>query len=49
MKTFARDLVFYIWGDFSILNIYANRNKVSDRRLVVGISVGAAELALFNA
>ena len=29
--------------------IYANRNELKDRRLVVGFSVGAADLALFNA
>ena len=29
--------------------IYANRKEVSDRGLVVGFSVGAAELAHFNA
>ena len=32
-KTFARDLVFYIWRDFSVMYIYANRNRVKDREL----------------
>ena len=34
---------------FELLYIYANRNRVSDKELRVGISVGVAELALFNA
>ena len=33
MKTFARDLVLYIGGDFSIMYIYASCNRVKDRRL----------------
>ena len=40
---------YMIWGDFSILYIYANRNEVKDRELWGGFSVGVAELALFNA
>ena len=36
-KTFARWWVFYIWGDFSIMYIYASRNRVSDRELVGGL------------
>ena len=40
---------YMIWGDFSILYIYANRNRVRDRELRVGISRIAADLALFNA
>ena len=33
-KTFARDLVLYIGGDFSIMYIYANRKELRDRELV---------------
>lgn len=40
---------YMIWGDFSIMYIYANRNGVKDRELVGGVSGKVAELALFNA
>ena len=33
VKTFARDLVLYIGGDFSIMYIYASCNGVKDREL----------------
>ena len=34
VKTFARDLVLYIGGDFSIMYIYTKGNRVSNRELV---------------
>ena len=37
MKTFARDLVLYIGGDFSIMYIYTKGNRVKDRELVGGL------------
>ena len=48
MKTFARDLVLYIGGDFLVMYIYANSNRVSYRVLEWGVSGKVAELALFN-
>ena len=36
-------------ADFLLVNIYTLRNGLRDRELRVGISVGVADLALFNA
>ena len=49
MKTFARDLVLYYARRFKLMYIYASRNRVKDRELRAGISVGVADLAHFNA
>ena len=36
-------------AEFLLVNIYTLRNGLRDKELRVGISVGVADLALFNA